>query len=314
FGPDDYLYIGMGDGGGSGDPQETAQDPDRLLGKMLRIDVRNGAPYTIPPDNPYVGATDTLPEIWAFGLRNPYRWSFDRETGDLWIADVGQFEWEEINFTPASSSGGENYGWDITEGFNCFEPPTDCDTAGLYRPIFEYGHDGGRCSITGGVVYRGCAIPDLDGWYIFGDYCTGEIWRLKVDDTGAVITPFPTEMFDIGNIDLAAIGEDIYGELYVPELNTGRVVKLVHDGAVEDYCAGPCCVGIRGNVNGDSGENVDLPDVIYLVNALFQGGPPPPCPAEANVNADPQGDIDLLDVTYLVNALFLGGPAVPACP
>ncbi|MDX9856758.1 MAG: PQQ-dependent sugar dehydrogenase [candidate division Zixibacteria bacterium] len=316
FGPDKYLYIGMGDGGGTGDPLEMAQSPFALLGKLLRIDVRNGAPYTVPVGNPWVGTVDTLPEIFAFGLRNPYRWSFDRVTADLWIADVGQFVYEEVNVTRWSDLGGQNYGWDITEGFHCYEPASNCDSAGLDHPIFEYNHNNGRCSITGGHVYRGCAIPDLTGWYIYGDYCTGQIWRLKVDSAGNVDSEFGSPMFDVGNFDLATFGEDYYGELYIAELNTGRVRKIVHDGAVEDYCAGPpdpCCIGTTGNVNADSEEAIDLSDLIWLVNYLFLGGPSPDCPAEANTNGDSGGSIDLSDLIHLVNYLFLGGSAPADC-
>ncbi|MCB2201744.1 PQQ-dependent sugar dehydrogenase [bacterium] len=316
FGPDRFLYIGMGDGGGSGDPDDLAESPASLLGKLLRIDVRNGGPYTIPPDNPWVGAVDTLPEIFSFGLRNPFRWSFDRATNDLWIADVGQFVYEEINLTRWADAGGQNYGWDHTEGFHCFEPSSNCDSAGVDWPVFEYTHSGGRCSITGGYVYRGCAIPDLDGWYFYGDYCTGQIWRLNVDSAGTVTAPFPTPVLDIGGADLATFGEDYYGELYVAELNGGRILKMVHVGAVEDYCAGPpepCCVAATGNANGDPGDTVDLSDLIYLVNYLFLGGPSPDCLAEANTNGDLQGTVDLSDLIYLVNYLFLGGPAPAAC-
>lgn len=317
IGLDKYLYIGMGDGGGTGDPLELAQSPLSLLGKLLRIDVRSGSPYTIPPDNPWLGAVDTLPEIFAFGLRNPFRWSFDRQTGDLWIADVGQFTYEEINFSPWPLSGGQNFGWDNMEGFHCYEPATNCDSAGLDLPITEYTHSGGRCSITGGYVYRGCAIPDLDGWYFYGDYCTGEIWRLRLDSLGNIDSPFPTPLFDIANFNLVSFGEDAFGELYIAEINSGLVRKIVHTGAAADYCASepePCCQGATGNVNGDLADEVDLSDLIYLVNYLFLDGPAPDCPEEANINGDTEGTIDLSDLIYLVNYLFLGGPATAACP
>jgi hypothetical protein len=181
FGPNDgYLYIGMGDGGSGGDPQNRAQNDGVLLGKMLRIDVDGSSPYGIPPDNPFAGPGDPLDEIWARGLRNPWRFSFDRQTGDIYIADVGhwrfsfdrqtgdiyiadvgQSQWEEIDYQPASGSGGENYGWRLMEGNHCYNPPVDCDPGGLTYPIYEYSHGGSpfRCSITGGYVYRGNAIP-----------------------------------------------------------------------------------------------------------------------------------------------------------
>jgi glucose/arabinose dehydrogenase len=153
FGPDGYLYIGMGDGGSGGDPSNNAQNLGTLLGKILRIDVDGASPYAIPADNPFVGVPSTLPEIWAYGLRNPWRFSFDRLTGDLFIADVGQDSWEEVDFQPAGSQGGENYGWRLMEGNHCYNPPTNCDPGGLTPPILEYEHgtnDANGCSISGG--------------------------------------------------------------------------------------------------------------------------------------------------------------------
>jgi glucose/arabinose dehydrogenase len=175
FGPDGYLYIGVGDGGSAGDPDDNAQNLGTLLGKMLRIDVDSGVPYTIPPDNPFVGDPEARDEIWAFGLRNPWRFSFDRLTGDLFIGDVGQDSWEEVNFQTATSSGGENYGWRLMEGNQCFNPPTDCNDGTLTLPILEYNHSLG-CSITGGYRYRGTQIPQLEGTYVVGDFCSGRIW------------------------------------------------------------------------------------------------------------------------------------------
>ena len=170
FGPDGHLYIGMGDGGDKGDPDDRAQDLSQLLGKLLRIDVDGIAPYEVPADNPFVGVAGARPEIWAYGLRNPWRFSFDPDTGDLWIADVGQKAWEEVNFQPAASAGGENYGWRLREGAHCFDPPTDCDRPGLVDPVHEYAH------ATGGHLYRGAAMPELVGKYLFGDWCAGTAW------------------------------------------------------------------------------------------------------------------------------------------
>jgi glucose/arabinose dehydrogenase len=187
FGPNDgYLYIGMGDGGAAGDPQDRAQNPALLLGKLLRIDVESGDPltYTVPATNPFRGTAGYRDEIWALGLRNPWRFSFDSENGDLYIGDVGQDRIEEINYQPASSSGGENYGWRIMEGSQCFNP-VPCDPAGLTLPVAEYPNPPNGCaSVTGGVVYRGGEYPGLDGVYLYGDYCSGRIWGMKKNGAG----------------------------------------------------------------------------------------------------------------------------------
>lgn len=208
FGPDGHLYIGMGDGGSAGDPQGNAQNPNSLLGKMLRIDV-NVLPYAIPKTNPFIGPGPPLDEIWALGLRNPWRFSFDRKTGDLYIADVGQNSWEEVDIQPANSRGGENYGWNIMEGAHCFSPRTDCPQAGLTMPVATYA-TGKNCSITGGYVYRGTRVPALTGIYIFGDYCSGRIWGLRKSDRGWA----HTELLDT-DLNITSFGEDEGGELYV---------------------------------------------------------------------------------------------------
>lgn len=175
FGPDGYLYIGTGDGGAAGDPHGNAQNLNTLLGKLLRLDVDRGDPYAIPPDNPFAQGGGR-PEIWALGLRNPWQFAFDPLNGDLYIADVGQNLWEEVDYLPAGTPGGVNLGWDYREGFHPFEgePPPGIQ---LTDPVWEYGHDQG-CSITGGVVYRGQSLPAFWGVYLFGDYCTGTVWGL----------------------------------------------------------------------------------------------------------------------------------------
>jgi glucose/arabinose dehydrogenase len=226
FGLDGYLYIGMGDGGSSGDPEERAQDLNDLLGKLLRIDVETGAtPYAIPADNPYAQNPDVKDEIWAFGLRNPWRFSFDRATGNLYTADVGQNRYEEVNVQPAASSGGENYGWDIMEGLHCYEPAEGCDQSGLTLPVVEYAHQQGNCSVTGGFVYRGPGAPRMQGIYFYGDYCTGFIWGLR--QNGA--TWENQLLADTALTRLTSFGEDEAGNLYATDLNTGSVYRLIDE-------------------------------------------------------------------------------------
>lgn len=210
FGPDGYLYVGMGDGGSANDPMGNGQDTGALLGTILRLDVdfQEGA-YAIPPDNPFVNDENGRNEIWAYGLRNPWRFSFDRLTGDLYIADVGQNIWEEVHFEPAESDGGRNYGWNIIEGSHCFQSET-CDTEGLEMPIFEYDHSQG-CSVTGGYVYRGQAYPELNGNYFVGDYCLGTIWSLFPDGNGG----WESNQVYTGAGNVSSFGEDVNGELYV---------------------------------------------------------------------------------------------------
>lgn len=211
FGPDGYLYIAMGDGGSSGDPFGNAQNRNSLLGKILRIDVESqpGA-VRIPPSNPFVNTAGARAEIWATGLRNPWRFSFDRSTHDLWIADVGQGAWEEVNFQPASSAGGENYGWDTMEGNHCYAAAT-CNMTGLTPPVAEYGHSLG-CSVTGGFVYRGTQFPALAGTYFYGDYCSGRIWSVRREG-GQFVNQLALE----SGVSITTFGEDEAGELYLAD-------------------------------------------------------------------------------------------------
>lgn len=221
FGRDGYLYIGMGDGGSGGDPGNRAQDLSALLGKMLRIDVDNGDPYAIPPSNPFVGNSSARPEIWATGMRNPWRFSFDRDSGDLWIADVGQGNWEEVDFQPAASIGGENYGWRLMEGTHCFTPSSNCNPGNLVLPVIEYDHSGGACSVTGGYVYRGSRHPRLHGMYFYGDFCNGRIWGAVRNSAGEVtVRSLSDTAFSI-----SAFGEDLNGELYVAHYG-GAVYRI----------------------------------------------------------------------------------------
>lgn len=223
FGPDGYLYIATGDGGGGGDPAGNAQDPGSLLGKVLRLDVESGdSPYGIPPDNPFIGVGGYQEEIWASGLRNPWRFSFDRQTGDLFLGDVGQGSWEEIDFQPASSSGGENYGWNVLEGFVCYSDPT-CDDSGMEPPVHVYAtHLEGTCAVTGGHVYRGSAYPDLAGIYLFADYCSGTIWGLQ-DQSGSWVN----QVLLNTSLNITSFGEDESGELYLTDASGGSIYRIV---------------------------------------------------------------------------------------
>jgi len=224
FAPDGTLYIALGDGGSGGDPDNRAQDGSDLLGKMLRIDVDNPAPgknYGIPAGNPFLGQP-TLDEIWATGLRNPWRFSFDRLTGDLYIGDVGQNRWEEIDFQAGNSAGGQNYGWRLKEGTYCYNPQQGCDRGGLTDPIYEYSHDAG-CSVTGGFVYRGLSLPALNGYYLYADYCSGAVSALQRDGDGA----WQNERLTTAGGLVSTFGEDSSGEIYLALHRRGKILQLV---------------------------------------------------------------------------------------
>lgn len=217
FGADGYLYVASGDGGGSGDPNETGQDPSDLLGAILRIDVSgDSAGYVVPASNPFVGDSGFAPEIWAYGLRNPWRFSFDRQTHDLWIGDVGQNAFEEVDFLPAGV-GGQNLGWDVLEGTHCFEPMSGCSTAGLTMPLFDYAQGSSRCSVIGGYVYRGteAALSPIVGKYLYGDLCDGLV-RVHDDDE---VSPTYFEAA------ILSFGEDHLGQIYVL-LGDGTVRRM----------------------------------------------------------------------------------------
>ena len=217
FGPDGYLYIGMGDGGSGGDPGNRAQNINELLGKMLRIDVNSGTPYGIPPTNPYVGIAGA-DEIWAIGLRNPWKFSFDRQTGDLWIADVGQNQYEEVNRATASE-GGLNYGWRCYEGNTAYNTVGCAAQSTMKSPLFTTNHTNGFCSITGGYVYRGTQYPNFQGKYFFSDYCKAQIG--SSDSLGNV-----TFSATFSGNNFVSFGEDVNGELYVASIN-GTIYKLI---------------------------------------------------------------------------------------
>ena len=219
FGPDGFLYIGLGDGGSEGDPLRTGQDLQTMLGKMLRIDVDHGDDYSIPPDNPFV-KSGGLPEIWAYGLRNPWRFSFDPLTGNLYIADVGQDAWEEVDFVPAGTPGGLNFGWSYFEAMHPYQgqPPANAAFAG---PVSEYSHADG-CAVTGGYVYRGAALPEWHGVYFYGDYCSGNIWGLLQPggkDQQAKIL-FTTAA------KITTFGVDEAGEIYLADYGAGMLLRL----------------------------------------------------------------------------------------
>jgi len=241
FGPDGYLYIAVGDGGSGGDPQGNAQNKTNLFGSILRIDVNISEGYGIPQSNPFINMGNFRPEIWAYGLRNPWRFSFDRETGDMYIGDVGQNLWEEINFQPGLSTGGENYGWNHYEGMEEFDGHSQI--SGAIDPIYVYPNDANiikvllgwgeadvhGCSVTGGYVYRGDDIPTLYGHYIFSDYCTGKIWLFKYENNTISEVQDLTDNINIADgeytIYVSSFGEDADGELYIVDYN-GSIYRI----------------------------------------------------------------------------------------
>ncbi|MGI8658628.1 MAG: PQQ-dependent sugar dehydrogenase [Candidatus Limnocylindria bacterium] len=225
FGPDGYLWMALGDGGSGGDPLGNGQNPMTLLGSILRLDVATGGGYAIPDDNPFADGTDGAPEVYLFGLRNPWRFSFDRATGELWIADVGQGAYEEVNRLDPDDAGA-NLGWNTMEGAHCFSSP-DCSTDGLVLPVAEYGRDLG-CSVTGGHVYRGAAINGLAGWYLMADYCSGRVFGVRSDASASEVVT-PTTLLETG-ASITAIGSDDAGELYVADVGSGTVSRIVAGG------------------------------------------------------------------------------------
>lgn len=292
FSPKDgFLYMGVGDGGGRNDPDENAQNLGVLLGKILRIDVDaispgSGLEYGIPPGNPFVFVEGAQPEIWAYGVRNPWRFSFDRDTGDLYIGDVGQNAFEEVNFQPASSAGGENYGWDIAEGFACQGGSGTCGTnPGFTPPIIDYPHtfDDPSLSVTGGYVYRGTRIPGLQGTYFYADFVTGQVWSLR--NSGGTVSEQQERTAELEGgqpllSNIASFGEDAQGELYIVEYASGILYKIYTE---------------YGDVDND-GE-IDAVDVQIVINGalgLDTGG------ADPDINGD--GQVNAEDVQLVVNA------------
>ncbi len=225
FGNDGMLYAGLGDGGNAGDPQGNGQNLSTPLGKLLRMNVDAGTPFAVPSDNPFVARAGAFPAIWAYGLRNPWRFAFDRETGDLFLADVGQNAVEEVDFAAAPRRGGENYGWNIMEGTRCFQPASGCNQAGLTLPVLDYTHSEG-CSITGGVVYRGCRLPGYAGTYFYSDYCTAFIRSFRMQGGQAVDRRDWTAALGRGLNAPTSFGRDDEGEVYIVDQD-GEVYKVV---------------------------------------------------------------------------------------
>ncbi|MAO19379.1 MAG: glucose dehydrogenase [Phycisphaerae bacterium] len=303
FGPDGYLYISAGDGGSANDPGNRAGNLSNYLGKLHRVDVDGGDDfpadpnqnYEIPADNPFVGTAGALESIWAYGLRNPWRTSFDRETGDLWIADVGQNVREEVNFAPAGDAGGQHYGWRCREGFS--STGLSCGaTSGFTDPIHQYTHGANGCSITGGYAYRGCELgDDYTGLYFFSDYCSGLIWTLDASNGFA-----HTLQFD-SNFNVSSFGETESGELLVANLFAGTVYKIVNpsnpdsngDG-IPDSCDSACLP----DLNEDG--NLDFFDISAFLNAFNAQEP------LADFTGD--GNYDFFDVSAFLNAFNAGCP------
>jgi uncharacterized protein (TIGR03437 family) len=282
FGPDGYLYIGMGDGGSAGDPMRNSQNLGSLLGKMLRIDVESEpGQVRIPADNPFVNRAGARPEIWATGMRNPWRFTFDRANGDLWIADVGQDAYEEVDYQPAGSHGGENYGWNLMEGMHCYQ--SGCSQQGLTLPVVEYSHDEG-CSITGGFVYRGRLSPGMRGLYFYGDYCSGRIWGLERQGAQWVNRLLLSPGFGI-----TTFGEDESVELYVANANNGTIHRISGSAAprvltgglvnaasfVEGLAPGSAASAFTAGVLDDPGiiaaDRIPLPNSLNGVSVTVNG-------------------------------------------
>ncbi len=277
FGADGYLYIGMGDGGSGGDPQNFSQNRQSLLGKMLRIDI-NTTTYGVPLDNPFVNDPNTLNEIWAIGVRNPWRFSFDRETGDMWMGDVGQSAREEVNFQAANSTGGENYGWRCYEGENSYNTG-GCGSSSDYEfPVFTYNNTGSvGCSITGGFIYRGAQYPDIYGVYFVGDYCSGRIWALENNGDG---TWNDSQVLDIESNQLSTFGEDSDGELYLAKHGQGRIFKITTPlcngltldiQATNESCVGDADGTVNLSVQGSTDYTLEWNPPIPDANAVAAG-------------------------------------------
>lgn len=315
FGPDNYLYISLGDGGSSCDPSQRAQNLSDLHGKILRIDINGddfpgdvNRDYAIPPTNPFA-VSGGAPEVWLWGLRNAWRPTFDRATGDLYIADVGQGQREEIDYRPAGSNASRNYGWDCMEGTacstisGCSPSGCTCGDPNLVLPIYEYDHTLGRCSITGGYVYRGCAIPDLQGTYFFADYCGNQIYSFRVAAGAVEAGSFQertTELAPGGGrtiVSITSFGEDAFGELYICDQNGGEVFKIV-----PRMLVGPDC---NNNGRRDACDILAGSSTDNNHNGVPDECDPAPCPADLNGD----GSVGAADLAILLGSWGGGGAA-----
>lgn len=348
FGTDGMLYIASGDGGGGNDQHGTignGQNVNTLLGKILRLDVDTTSPY-VPADNPFVGLASHREEIWAYGLRNPWRFSFDKLTGDMYMADVGQDSREEINFEPDTAVGGRNYGWRCMEGTFCTGlTGCTCNDPDLTMPIHEYPHQVNCQSITGGYVYRGCALPELYGHYFYAEYCSGEIWSFRFDGTSKTdSTEWTTTLAPAGGLEINNIpsfGQDHLGELYICEygggvVGQGSIYKIVPSNLVDcdsnfvsdsceiahgltpdantngipDVCESTCDCPCANDPSCD-GVISNVQDVVGVVNVAFRGVAEvtdPSCPTErTDVSCD--GVTSVTDVVRVVNVAFRGANA-----
>lgn len=301
FGDDGYLYIAQGDGGSGNDPGNRAANLNNYLGKMHRIDIDSpddfpsdpNHNYAIPSDNPFVGTSGALDSIWHYGLRNPWRSSFDRETGDLWMADVGQSAREEVNHD-IGNLGGNNYGWRCREG--SISTGLSCGSSGFVDPVYDYTRAGGNCSVTGGYVYRGCELgEEYQGLYFFGDYCGGNVWTLDQDNGYARTTEFN---FGFG---LSSFGEGEDGELYIADLFGGIVYRIINpdaaddnDNGVVDACESACAADITGD------GSLDFFDISGFLSAYSAGD------LVADFNGD--GSFDFFDISAFLGAYSAGCP------
>ncbi|MEW5875829.1 MAG: PQQ-dependent sugar dehydrogenase [Candidatus Zixiibacteriota bacterium] len=318
FGPDGMLYCGMGDGGGANDQHGAtgnAQNPLTLLGKMIRLDVDNPPTY-VPADNPWAGVQagiDTLDEIWAFGLRNPWRFSFDRGTGDMYIGDVGQGAREEVSYEAAGSPGGLNYGWRCMEGYNC-TGLTGCTCGtGLTDPITDYPNPGSNCAVTGGYVYRGCRVPELIGAYIYADYCSARFWSFRYDGASKTDSTELTGLVNNGAIGLvSSFGEDAAGEIYICDYSDGEIYRITSDSPSLCACACP------HQSDFDDNGFVDATDLAFVIDVVFFGvadQQDPDCPSSrGDFNCDTL--TDAVDLAELIDHVFFGqpGPCNPCAP